>query len=91
MSETYKIVNFADILRVPAERRDDCLRDLQYGLSLLELAFEPDEAYIHGVQGFTWIDDGDRRVDLMQEGGGSFLTLQITEAAAPMQEQGEKP
>lgn len=77
--QTYKIVNFADILRVPADRRTDCLRELQYSLALLELAFDDEDAYQHGAQGFTWTDDGIRRSELMQTNGEPLLTLEITE------------
>lgn len=88
MSATYKIVNFADIMRVPAERRDECLRELQYSLLLLELAFEPEDAHMHGSQGFTWVDDGVRSVTLNQADDSVFLKLDIS--AAPTVQEGAK-
>lgn len=55
------------------------MRELQYGLALLELAFEEGEALAHAAEGFTWTDDGVRRCDLMQANGEPLLTLKISE------------
>jgi hypothetical protein len=76
MSKHYTIRNFADLLRVPAERRTDCMRELEYGLALLELSFG-DEAHKFGKKGFVWTDDGETRIELMQQDGSPFLTLKV--------------
>ncbi|MDQ0022959.1 hypothetical protein J2X90_000745 [Variovorax paradoxus] len=81
MTKQYNIRNFADLLRVPAERRDDCMRELQYGLALLELSFG-DDAHKYGKKGFVWTDDGATRIEMMCADGTPFLTLAVEPAAA---------
>jgi hypothetical protein len=80
MSKTYNITNIADLLNVPAGRRTDCLRELQYALSLLELALG-DEAHEHAAKGIVWTDDGIKHSSLHFE-GGEELRLEITEGGA---------
>ena len=76
---TYKIDRITDLLKVPAERRTDCLRELEYALCLHELAFGEDAANVE-VGPMRWTDDGDRRITLHGASQEPMLTLQITDA-----------
>ena len=52
MANTYILDRIADLLKVPSERREDCVRDILYSLSLAEFAD------VDAVHSFEWIDDG---------------------------------
>ncbi len=76
---TYEIDRIADLLKVQAERRTDCLRELEYALCLHELAFGEDAANVE-IGPMRWTDDGDRTCTLHDSSGKPFLTLEVTDA-----------
>jgi hypothetical protein len=39
MAQTYNLVTISDLLKVPIDRREDCVRDLLYALALADLTF----------------------------------------------------
>lgn len=80
MSEkTYELATLHDLLKVPADRLEFCLRDLQLALAVHVLAFgEAAEGVKFGPM--TWIDDGKHDVDLSAN-GKPLLSLKTTKAA----------
>ncbi len=77
--KTYEIRTINDLLRVPAEKRDACLRQIQYALVLHELAFGKDSQKV-GLDVITWADDADRTVRLLDDNENEIVTLRITDA-----------
>lgn len=72
---TYRIESIKDLLAVPIERREACVREILYLLALTELAGVQD--VIKG--GLIWTDDGDKSASIHDTTGKPFLTLQVTE------------
>lgn len=67
MSTKYKIRTIQDLLKVPAERRTDCLMEIEIGLRRVESICEDYRAklprWLHWLcapklRSFIWIDDG---------------------------------
>jgi hypothetical protein len=77
MAETYNLVTISDLLKVPIDRREDCVRDLLYALALTDLAFG-DEVEGGRAKQWTWTDDGDHSASI-NVNGEEMLTLKITE------------
>lgn len=77
MPTTYEIDRVADLLRVPIERRTACLRELEYGLALHELAFGEKAADVE-IGPMRWTDDGDKTCTLLNASGKQVLTLEVT-------------
>lgn len=75
--KTYRIEEISDLLSVPIDRREACVRDLLYGLALHELAFG-DEAQNVPIPAIEWTDDDNHSVSLCDENGVALLSLQIT-------------
>lgn len=77
---SYRIEKISDLLQVPIDRREACVRDLLYGLALHELAFGEDaqKAMISGVE---WTDDDDNSATLYDPDGEVVLSLKITKDA----------
>lgn len=75
---TYEIWTLQDILNVPADRRGDCLRDIEYALALLDLAAgDGQESKVYGP--IRWTDDNSASVTmgLMDEDGKVVDTLKL--------------
>ena len=70
--KTYHIERIADILQIPCDRREQCLRELLYALQLADFA----DAKLLGPM--TWTDDGDMSCSLTDDKGEAQLTLEIT-------------
>jgi hypothetical protein len=77
MADTYSLVTISDLLKVPIDRREDCVRDLLYALALTDLAFGVESEGIEAKQ-WTWTDDGDHSASI-NVNGEEMLTLKITE------------
>ncbi|WP_293000089.1 hypothetical protein [Nevskia sp.] len=75
--QTYRLTTIADLLKVPADRREDCVRGLLYALLTQEIAFG-DDAGSMLRDGITWTDDGDLSVSLRCADGEELATLNIT-------------
>jgi hypothetical protein len=60
---------------VPIERREDCVKDLLYGLALHELAFGGEIET--GWEGVTWVDDNEHSVTLTDQAGVDLLSLKV--------------
>lgn len=80
--QTYEIRTINDLLKVPAEKRDVCLREIQYSLALHELVFGPDSETI-GLEVICWTDDGSRDVQLQDDKGVEIVTMRIVDAEPP--------
>lgn len=72
--KTYRIERIADLLHVPVERREQCVKELLYVLALADLA----DAELQGP--FAWTDDGDMSCSLTDEAGEAQLTLEVRHA-----------
>ena len=68
---TYTLERIVDLLQVPAERREQCIKELLLGLALAELA----DAQLTGP--VTWTDDGDSSCALTAGNGEPFLSLEV--------------
>lgn len=77
MAVVYEIDRIADLLKVPTDRRDACLRGLQYALELHELAFGEAAASVD-IGPMRWTDDGNKSCTLHDSGGKPLLTLEVT-------------
>lgn len=70
MSETYKLERIVDLLQVPTERREQCLKEILIGLELAELA----DAVLMGP--IAWTDDGDLSCALTDSNGNAIISLE---------------
>lgn len=76
---TYEIDRITDLLKVPIERREACLRELEYALALHELAFG-EEAVDVEIGPMRWTDDGNKTCTVHDSSGKPILTLEVTDA-----------
>lgn len=76
---TYELVAIADLLRVPAHRREACIRDILYCLALRELAFGESAVEVN-VGPISWTDDGNPSASIHELGGACVLTLAVKPA-----------
>ena len=76
--KTYQLNTFNDLLKIPADRRAACFRDLEYALSLHELAYGDVDPVSEFVLEY-WADDGTRNVILCDQNGKELLALEVTE------------
>ena len=74
--KTYQLNTFNDLLKIPADCRAACFRDLEYALALHELAHGSTESEFR-VE--WWKDDGTRNVTLHDQHGKELLALEVTE------------
>ena len=74
---SYRIETISDLLKVPAEKRAACFRDIEYGLAAHELAFGEDAASTP-IGALIWTDDGDHSVIIADSDGNDILRLDIT-------------
>ena len=75
--KTYQLKTFNDLLKIPADRRAACFRDLEYALSLHELACGDVKATFKVM---NWTDDGRRVLTIYDQNGNELLSLNVTEA-----------
>lgn len=75
--KAYRLERIRDLLQVPIERREDCVRELLYGLALLDLA-AGDECNPE-LKNLVWTDDGQTTIDL-DLGGDNVLSLVVERA-----------
>ena len=77
---SYSIKTISDLLRVPIDRREACVRDLLYALALHELAFGENAVNVE-MSKIEWTDDDDHSVSLFDPDGANVLSLKITKDA----------
>lgn len=77
-TKTYRLTKIIDLLTVPIERREDCVRDLLYLLALHELAHGNQAADVE-LTDIVWTDDGNKNITLIDENGVDVLVLEVTE------------
>lgn len=70
--KTYQIDTIADLLKVPADRREQCAKELLIALAVVELA----GVDFQGPLG--WTDDGDMSCSLDDPDGNELLSLEVT-------------
>lgn len=75
---TYRLTSIADVLLVPADRRETLFKELHLALLTLELALG-DEARSAFRPPFVWTDDG--RQDVSIKMGREELRLEVTGTA----------
>jgi hypothetical protein len=71
-TKTYRLERLADLLSVPSDRREQCVRELLLALELAEFA----DAKLTGPM--TWTDDGDMSCSLDDKDGNELLSLEVT-------------
>ena len=64
MNKEYKIEHAHDFLQVPEDRLDDCLSEFKHYLEDIK-AFTDSGCEMSGIGGFTWIDDGEKKRDVI--------------------------
>lgn len=75
----YHLVTLADLLTIPPDDRAACLRELEYCLLFVELAFGEQA---HAVfKGMDWTNDGDKSVSMTL--GDETLKLEIKRGDLP--------
>lgn len=77
MAKTYRLEGFNDLLDVPADRREACMRDILYSLAVHELAFG-DEAKQTPIGSLLWTDDGMHNIDIQDQDGNPVVSLEVT-------------
>jgi len=70
----YHLERIADLLSVPVERREQCVKEILIGLAFSELS----GAEIAGI--FEWTDDGDMSSSLIDKHGDTMLKLEVRAA-----------
>ena len=78
--KTYTLTKISDLLSVPIESREDCVRNLLYLLAVHELAFG-DKAQEIEIGSMLWRDDGDHSVSIKDPGGAVVLSLKVSKGA----------
>ena len=76
MNKTYRIEKISDLLMVPIERREDCVRNMLYVLALHELTFGVDAA-TKELKSFAWTDDGNNNVTLRGPDWVDVVSLEV--------------
>ena len=74
--KTYQLATFHDLLAVPAERREACMRDIQYGLLVHELGYGEDAKNVT-FGPLSWTDDDDHSVQIVNADGTVALELSV--------------
>ena len=73
---TYEIRTINDLLKVPADRRDACWKDIKLALSAVEFAIGSENTEL-GI--LTWTDDDDQSVTVVDHDGAALFSLKVTE------------
>ena len=73
---TYEIRTINDLLKVPADRLDECLKQIKLTLHAAALAIGSENASIECV---TWSDDDDQSVTAVDQDGAELFSLKVTE------------
>lgn len=76
--QTYRIEKISDLLAVPHERREACLKELLLVLDMYELAVATDEPDYFGP--LTWTDDGNPSATMLDAEGDEWLRLDVSVA-----------
>lgn len=77
MNQEYRIASIKDFLDLPPELRDECLLDFREWLRLMT-----DKPGLFSTDEFTWINDGDRKitmVDIVGSDGSPVARAQFRE------------
>ena len=74
--KTYQLATFHDLLAVPAERREACMRDIQCGLLMHELAYGEDAKNVT-FGPLSWADDNDHSVQIVDGDGNTVFELSV--------------
>mgnify|MGYP003404356549 FL=1 len=73
---TYQLATLHDLLAVPVERREACMRDIQSGLLMHELAYGEDAKDVT-FGPLSWADDNDHSVQIVDADGTVALELSV--------------
>jgi hypothetical protein len=75
--DIYKLLTISDLLTVPVEKRETCMRDLLLALSLVDLSLGEDG--MAATKEWFWTDDNDPSCSISVN-GETQLTLKIRDA-----------
>ncbi len=78
MSAQYEMRTLDDLARIPCDRLEACLRDLQYAIQLHILAFAGTVPFEGGI----WSDDNNHSVSITSN-GDTLLELVVTDSPSP--------
>jgi len=73
----YHIDTISDFLKIPADRRAACFREIEYVLQLYELTFGED-ASDTPIGSLVWADDGQTSISVADSDGDVLLTMDVT-------------
>ena len=76
MPKTYKLATLEDLLQVPADRREACMREVLYAMSLHDLVIDAD--WQRDFYSMTWTDDDEMRINMRFGESEQTLTLHVT-------------
>ena len=72
---TYEIRTINDLMKVPADRRDACWKDIKLALAAVELAIGSENTELEIL---TWTDDDDQSVTVVDQNGVDLFALEVT-------------
>ena len=72
---TYEIRTINDLMKVPADRRDACWKDIKMALAAVELAIGSENTELEIL---TWTDDDDQSVTVVDQNGVDLFALEVT-------------
>ena len=71
----YEIRTINDLLKVPADRRDACWKDITLALAAVEFAIGSENTELEIL---TWTDDDDPSVTVVDQNGVNLFALKVT-------------
>jgi hypothetical protein len=74
----YRIERIQDLFAVPLEKRAKCLKEIEHGLALVELACGSRAA--EELKAVEWKDDGDDLSELIGADGKAICTMEVKPA-----------
>lgn len=75
--KTYELTTIADLLQVPSDRLEECLRDIQYAVEFTHLVYG-ELALDAMILPISWTDDGLRNVT-MTDPKGKQISLVVSD------------
>ncbi|WP_151838047.1 MULTISPECIES: hypothetical protein [unclassified Acinetobacter] len=83
MSNQYRIVTLGDFLKIPADRIEDCMKELSGHLLAMRMTLDNFGLEPQGneVKSFTWDDDGKEDFEIKATVGDEVIKAKFTKEA----------
>lgn len=83
MGKQYRIESLGDFLKLPADRIEDCMRELTGHLLAMRLTLDSFDLEPQGneVKSFTWDDDGNQDLEIKASVGDEVIKAKFTKEA----------